>query len=86
MKATGDDNPPQESADTTAPRDVLNRVEGEYNEMPGMGVTRMQAQRLDARCVRRGLFDRAGARARRSFASLPGRCERVVTAVLARIG
>jgi hypothetical protein len=46
MKTTGDDNPPQESADTTALRDVLNRVEGEYNEMPGMCVTRMQAQRL----------------------------------------
>jgi hypothetical protein len=26
--------------------DVLRRVEGEYQEMPGMCVTRMQAQRL----------------------------------------
>lgn len=40
----------------------------------------------DARCARRALFDRAGARALRNFASLPGRCDRVVTAVLARIG
>lgn len=40
----------------------------------------------DARCARRPLFDRAGARALRSFASLPGRCDRAVTAVLARIG
>jgi DNA-directed RNA polymerase specialized sigma24 family protein len=40
----------------------------------------------DARCQRRALFDRAGARALRSFSSLPGRCDRVVAAVLARIG
>ena len=40
----------------------------------------------DTRCARRALFDRVGARALRSFASLPGRCDRVVTAVLARIG
>ena len=40
----------------------------------------------DARCDRRNLFDRAGARASRSFASLPRRCDRVVAAVLARIG
>jgi DNA-directed RNA polymerase specialized sigma24 family protein len=40
----------------------------------------------DARCARRALFDRADAKALRSFASLPGRCDRMVTAVLARIG
>jgi RNA polymerase sigma factor (sigma-70 family) len=40
----------------------------------------------DARCERRALFDRAGARAARSFASLPRRCDRVVAAVLRRIG
>ena len=40
----------------------------------------------DARCAQRALFDRAGARALRSFSSLPGRCDRVVAAVLARIG
>jgi RNA polymerase sigma-70 factor (ECF subfamily) len=40
----------------------------------------------DARCQRRALFDRAGAKALRSFASLPGRCDHVVAAVLARIG
>lgn len=40
----------------------------------------------DARCAQRALFDRAGARALRSLTSLPGRCDRVVAAVLARIG
>jgi hypothetical protein len=46
MKTTKD-NPAQELTELTlALRDVLNRVEGEYNEMPGMCVTRMQAQRL----------------------------------------
>ena len=40
-------NPPQESVESTpALDDVLNRVKGEYHEMPGMCVTRMQAQRL----------------------------------------
>lgn len=40
-------NLPQESTEKTpALDDVLNRVKGEYNEMPGMCVTRMQAQRL----------------------------------------
>ena len=44
---TRKDNPAQELTELTlALRDVLNRVEGEYNEMPGMCVTRMQAQRL----------------------------------------
>ena len=45
MKTTGDDYP-QESAEVAILRDVLNRVEGECNEMPGMFVTRPQAQRL----------------------------------------
>ena len=40
----------------------------------------------NARYARRALFDRAGARALRSVASLPGRCDRVVATVLARIG
>lgn len=41
------DNPPQESVpNTPALDDVLNRVKAEYNEMPGMCVTRLQAQRL----------------------------------------
>ena len=39
----------------------------------------------DVRSVRRPLFDLAGARALRSLALLPGRCDRVVAAVLARI-
>ena len=40
-------NPPQESVESTPALDaVLNRVKAEYNEMPGMCVTRMQAQRL----------------------------------------
>jgi hypothetical protein len=40
-------NPPPEPAETTPTlHDVLTRIEGEYNEMPGMCVTRMQAQRL----------------------------------------
>ena len=40
-------NLPHESTENTpALDDVLNRVKGEYNEMPGMCVTRMQAQRL----------------------------------------
>lgn len=40
-------NPPQESVESTLALDaVLNRVKAEYNEMPGMCVTRMQAQRL----------------------------------------
>ena len=45
MKATENDNP-QESAEAAVLRDVLSRVEGEYREMPGMCVTRVQAQRL----------------------------------------
>lgn len=42
------DNPPQEPVERTSPAldAVLNRVKGEYNEMPGMCVTPMQAQRL----------------------------------------
>ena len=41
------DNPPQESVERTpALDDVVRRVKGEYNEMPGMCVTRTQAQRL----------------------------------------
>ena len=41
------DNPPQGSVESKpALDDVLSRVKGEYNEMPGMCVTRMQAQRL----------------------------------------
>ena len=40
----------------------------------------------DARCPRGGSSDRAGARTARSFASLAERCDRVVAAVLARIG
>ena len=40
----------------------------------------------DAQSARRALFDRAGAKALRSFVSLPGRCDRVVAAVLSRIG
>lgn len=40
-------NSPQEPVETTpAFRDVLRRVQGEYNEMPGMCVTPVQAQRL----------------------------------------
>ena len=43
----GHDIAPQEPAGTTAAlRDLLDRVVGEYNEMPGMCVTRPQAQRL----------------------------------------
>ena len=42
-----DHSSPQEPAETTSAfRDVLRRVQGEYNEMPGMCVTRAQAQRL----------------------------------------
>jgi hypothetical protein len=41
------DNPPQESVERKpALDDVVRRVKGEYNEMPGMCVTRTQAQRL----------------------------------------
>jgi DNA-directed RNA polymerase specialized sigma24 family protein len=40
----------------------------------------------DARCARGNSFDRAGARTARRFAPLPERCDRVVAAVLARIG
>jgi RNA polymerase sigma factor (sigma-70 family) len=40
----------------------------------------------DARCARRAVLDRAAARTAREFASLPRRCDRVVAAVLARIG
>jgi hypothetical protein len=41
------DNPPQEPVESApALDDVLRRVEGEYQEMPGMCVTRKQAQRL----------------------------------------
>ena len=40
----------------------------------------------NARYERRTSSGRAGARAARSFASLPRRCDRVVAAVLARIG
>ena len=40
----------------------------------------------DAGCAQRVLFDRAGARAIRRLTPLPGRCDRVVGAVLARIG
>ena len=40
-------NPPQQPIQTTRDLDdVLRRVKGEYNEMPGMCVTRTQAQRL----------------------------------------
>jgi len=40
-------NPPQQSVESApALDDVLNRVKAEYNEMPGMCVTPMQAQRL----------------------------------------
>ena len=48
MKTAGDsNNPPQKPAETTAAlNDVLNRIEGEYYEMPGMCVTPPQAQRL----------------------------------------
>ena len=47
MTTRRDNNPPQESvARTPALDDVLNRVKGEYKEMPGMCVTRTQAQRL----------------------------------------
>ena len=48
MKTARDnDNPPQQQTETTAAlHDVLNRVVGEYNEMPGMCVTPPQAQRL----------------------------------------
>ena len=48
MTTTNDsDNPPQEPVESTpALDDVLRRVEGEYQEMPGMCVTRKQAQRL----------------------------------------
>ena len=48
MKTARDnDNPPQQHTETTAAlNDVLNRVAGEYYEMPGMCVTRPQAQRL----------------------------------------
>ena len=43
----GNDMAPQEPAGTTASlSDVLERVVGEYNEMPGMCVTPPQAQRL----------------------------------------
>ena len=43
----GNDMAPQQPGGTTAPlRDLLNRVVGEYNEMPGMCVTRPQAERL----------------------------------------
>ena len=39
--------PRQESAVTTAAfHDVLTRIRSEYDEMPGMCVTRAQAQRL----------------------------------------
>ena len=41
----GNEIAPQEPAGTSL-RDLLNRVVGEYNEMPGMCVTRHQAQRL----------------------------------------
>ena len=41
----GNEIAPQEPAGTSL-RDLLNRVVGEYNEMPGMCVTRPQAQRL----------------------------------------
>ena len=40
----------------------------------------------DARRARRAVLNRAGARTARGFASLPRRCDRVVAAVLARIG
>ena len=45
MKTTGNHNP-EESDKAAVLRDVLNRIEGEYNEMPGMCVSRPQAQRL----------------------------------------
>jgi hypothetical protein len=45
--AHDDDNPTQQPTEASvALRDVLNRVAGEYHEMPGMCVTRPQAQRL----------------------------------------
>jgi hypothetical protein len=41
------DNPsPERPAATSFLRDVVIRIEGEYREMPGMCVTRPQAQRL----------------------------------------
>ena len=48
MTTTNDnDNPPQGPVESTPALDaVLRRVEGEYHEMPGMCVTRKQAQRL----------------------------------------
>jgi|SoiMethySBSTD1v2_1073268.scaffolds.fasta_scaffold00227_62 hypothetical protein len=39
-------SPPQASVETTVLDDLLDRVKGEYKEMPGMCVTRTQAQRL----------------------------------------
>ena len=47
MTRSDNRNSPQEPVGSTpALDDVLSRVEGEYHEMPGMCVTRMQAQRL----------------------------------------
>ena len=41
-----DSNPPKEPVGTTRLDDVLSRIKGEYEEMPGMCVTPPQAQRL----------------------------------------
>ena len=47
MKTVRDDNPSRGPVETTAALDdVLNRIKGEYHEMPGMCVTPPQAQRL----------------------------------------
>jgi hypothetical protein len=48
MNTSGDKNSSQQGpADSaTALHGLLNRIECEYNEMPGMCVTRSQAQRL----------------------------------------
>jgi hypothetical protein len=45
--AVNQDHPSPEQPETNnVLRDVLIRIEGEYHEMPGMCVTRQQAQRL----------------------------------------
>ncbi len=53
--------------------------------LTGLAINEALVRAGNARCARRALFDRAGAKALRSAASLPGRCDRVVVAVLARI-
>ena len=47
MTRSDTDNPPQQPVrKPPALDDLLSRVAGEYREMPGMCVTRQQAQRL----------------------------------------